>query len=75
MRNFTLTEGLRERMNKYVKADGETGSRQTAKKSFARQDSADEDLRKRVRQAVKSVPVPADLESKMLNFIRKKSGV
>lgn len=59
-------------MNKYVKADEITVSRQMAKKPFTVQTSADEELKNRVRRAVKNVEVPADLESKILNFIRKK---
>lgn len=62
-------------MNKYAKADGEIDSQRMTKQPFVRMDSADENLRIRIRRAVKSVPVPADLESKILNLIRKKSGV
>lgn len=44
-----------------------------AKKSFAvPKDLPDEELRKLVRRAVKSVPVPAGLESKMWNLLRKQ---
>jgi hypothetical protein len=75
VRSFTLIERLEERMNKYVTRNGKTASEGAARKSFMPQDSADENLRKLVRRAVRSVAVPADLELKTLNLIRKKAQV
>lgn len=42
-----------------------------AKKFFAADSSGDDPLRKRVRRAVKNAAVPPDLESKVLNLLRK----
>lgn len=59
-------------MNKYIKAVGESTNQQAVKKHFLPQETLDEELRKRIRRAVKNVSVPADLETKILNFLRKK---
>jgi hypothetical protein len=60
-------------MNGYLISTEKIVSGKAKKISAAQKDLPNEELRKTVRRAVKTVAVPIDLESKVLNLLRKQS--
>ncbi len=59
-------------MNRYSISDKKNNQKKTREIRFFEKSFSDEELGKKVRQAVKSVAVPADLESNMLKLLRKQ---
>jgi len=59
-------------MNRYSISGAKNNREKTWEIRFLEKSLSDEELRKKVRQAVKSVAVPADLESNMLKLLRKQ---
>jgi len=59
-------------MNRYSISDKKNNQEKTREIRFLEKSLSDEELGKKVRQAVKSVAVPADLESNMLKLLRKQ---
>ena len=58
-------------MNRYSISDKKNNAEKTREIRFLEKSLSDEELGKKVRQAVKSVAVPADLESNLLKLLRK----
>ena len=59
-------------MNRYSISDIKNNTEKTREIRFLEKSLSDEELGKKVRQAVKSVAVPADLESNLLKLLRKQ---
>jgi len=59
-------------MNRYSISDKKNNAEKTREIRFLEKSLPDEELGKKVRQAVKSVAVPADLESNLLKLLRKQ---
>lgn len=59
-------------MNRYSISDKKNNQEKTREIRFLEKSLSDEELGKKVRQAVKSVAVPADLESNLLKLLRKQ---
>ncbi len=57
-------------MNRYSISDKKNNQEKTREIRFLEKSFSDEELGKKVRQAVKSVAVPADLESNLLKLLR-----
>ncbi len=58
-------------MNRYSISDKKNNQEKARGIRFLEKSLSDEELGKKVRQAVKSVAVPADLESNLLKLLRK----
>jgi len=58
-------------MNRYSISNKKNNQKKTREIRFLEKSLSDEELGKKVRQAVKSVAVPADLESNLLKLLRK----
>ena len=59
-------------MNRYSISDKKNNQEKTREIRFLEKSLSDEELGKKVRQAVKSVAVPADLESNLRKLLRKQ---
>lgn len=59
-------------MNRYSISDKKNNQEKTREIRFLEKSLSDEELGKKVRQAVKSVAVPADLELNLLKLLRKQ---
>ncbi len=59
-------------MNRYSISDKKNNQKKTREIRFLEKSLSDEELGKKVRQAVKSVAVPADLETNLLKLLRKQ---
>ncbi len=59
-------------MNRYSISDKKNNAEKTREIPFLEKSLSDEELGKKVRQAVKSVAVPADLELNLLKLLRKQ---
>lgn len=60
-------------MNEYLISGEKIVSGKANANAAAQKKTAEEQLRKAVRRAVKIAPVPADLEWKVLNLLKRQS--
>jgi len=59
-------------MNRYSISNKKTVSDRIRKARFLEKNLSDEAMKTSLRRAVKSICVPADLETKVLNLLRKQ---